>query len=808
MKLHPILNLLAPCAVIFFLTSCGGNIGGIPVVGVGLYHSCYSDGVEVICWGNNAAGQAAPPGAIVNPSGLTAGGMSTCAWSNKGKSDQEFFCWGHMKERNQLVGVSSTNITIGRNDVCGLQESGKVFCNGPSAGLTTYLSLANQIDSISKLSVGANHACAIGSNNKLSDIRCWGHPYPPEIPTQLHPKLIPPVGVPNDIAVNDNFSCGIYDVFEQSVYMGTGVRCWGSGRFANFSKILHEQRLAFPKIVAGSDHVCVASSELGIECFGDNSKGQLDIPGYIRGLKPVSMAAGENHTCAAFRVIASNETKKGVVCWGDNSNGQSTPPERISYPNPNAAPENSATPFIGVWDYFNVGLNRIERINVFIQDGEILLTDSTYLDQQGRVLSGGTMRDAAYTINFFEGVNASTVNISREGISSSAPTTTFTTANGRKFQKQQNIQSLCGEKNYFEATNKLIHTPSHSTLARKIDQCVQRAYHYLKKDSRVDSELWVYRSIIYMLYLADHKYGENDIAGATRLVDKAALLIADLESSDTISNPSSNYYNAYNNASIAFASKSILDARKIDSSNGKAARRLVAYSSLIDKEIAFIGGRNANIAAINYHNDFAIGLTYGIAEANESAREVKAFIKNANQDASYFLDIPALPLGQAIISMFENGNAALVQIKSEPELGYTNRFTTNQHRQLYFMGYAKQFQEYIELNPGFNYAGLEVHHSIEKQLGNARDDMYYKEIDSVENYRGIRADISSTLHQKHIRRCWDELYSRYNRNFLAIPRTEIFSRAEEIDDLWGHLFIPPIRPIPVQGASYMPACPY
>ena len=83
-----------------------------------------------------------------------------------------------------------------------------------------------------------------------------------------------------------------------------------------------------------------------------------------------------------------------------------------------------------------------------------------------------------------------------------------------------------------------------------------------------------------------------------------------------------------------------------------------------------------------------------------------------------------------------------------------------------------------------------VHHAVEQQVLNDYPGILTSsEMHSYENLRGIPKDINGQVHLSWIRMMWNDFYKA---NPSATKQT-FLDQATTIDDLFGHLFDPPVR---------------
>ena len=321
------------------------------------------------------AGAAAPRTVATPPApsltSIAAGQATTCAVTSTGGAK----CWGY--NADDLVGISNLRendaptpvdvvgltsgvraIGVGSKHACALTSAGGVKCWGrnqygqlgngrlddnPTSAPVKVVGLGSGVRAIA---VGdgpldSGHTCAITA---AGGVKCWG-PHS-GLSTTYGNTPLQVIGLTSGVSAitaGDGFNCALTS--------GGGVKCWGrneSGQLGddamlpNNSSHVPASPTATPvdvvglsggvkAIAAGGSHACAITGAGAVECWGDNSYGQLGnasfsgnassfasstpvaVVGLSGGVKAI--AAGDFDTCAL--------TSAGAVkCWGENNFGQ------------------------------------------------------------------------------------------------------------------------------------------------------------------------------------------------------------------------------------------------------------------------------------------------------------------------------------------------------------------------------------------------------------------------------------------------------------------------------------------------------
>lgn len=308
--------------------------------------------------------------------GISPGNGFTCAVTSAGGVK----CWG-TDEANELgtvnsnpltpsdvVGLTSgvTAVSVNNGDfgfACALTRTGGVKCWGSnefgqlgigrsqqSTESSAPASVVGLTSGVKAIAVGANFACAL---TRVGGVKCWGLNEFSDLGngSSAGGSSAVPVSVAGLTSGVKAIAAG--NIFACALTGAGGVVCWGddtSGELGQgYPPPLSLKQLnnnlwsptpigvvglssGVKAIAAGNAHACALTSGGGVECWGDNSWGQLGngliptggnlekgyTPGAVLGLTSgvTAITAGvSDSTCALI-------SGGGVRCWGHNSGGQ------------------------------------------------------------------------------------------------------------------------------------------------------------------------------------------------------------------------------------------------------------------------------------------------------------------------------------------------------------------------------------------------------------------------------------------------------------------------------------------------------
>ena len=261
---------------------------------------------------------------------VSAGWGHTCAIAeifetavSNASASGEIECWGwvgDVRSSETLDDVPTgrfTAVAAGRYHSCGLRESGAIECWGRRPSL----SWVNDTPpgSFSAVSSSEGHNCGLRESGA---IECWA--------AGGRGVSIYPLGAYGPfsaMSVGNQHTCAIR---ASSEFGETGaIQCWIGGNEYGQNDA---PAGSFTAVSAGWGHTCAIHATSGeIECWGLNNKlvglneedgrsewvyaGQTDAPAG----RFTAVAAGSEHTCAIRDTGA-------IVCWGDNTRGQTDVP--------------------------------------------------------------------------------------------------------------------------------------------------------------------------------------------------------------------------------------------------------------------------------------------------------------------------------------------------------------------------------------------------------------------------------------------------------------------------------------------------
>ena len=243
-----------------------GLTSGVAATAAGPYHTCsVTTGGAVLCWGGNQFGQLGDGTTLpaFRPTPAPVSGLAS--------------------------GVVA--VTAGYYHTCALTVGGAVLCwganfngrlgDGTTTDRLTPVSVSGLTSGVVAVAAGAHHTCAVTDGGAVV---CWGANFNGQVGDATTTDRSTPVGVSG---------------------LASGVA----------------------SVAAGLYHSCAVTTGGAMQCWGNNSSGQLGdgttLPAFRSTPAPVtglgsgvaSAAGGEGHTCALL-------TTGAVLCWGRNANGQ------------------------------------------------------------------------------------------------------------------------------------------------------------------------------------------------------------------------------------------------------------------------------------------------------------------------------------------------------------------------------------------------------------------------------------------------------------------------------------------------------
>ena len=338
----------------------------------GTAHGCIVRNGKPWCWGENSHGQLGSgagkgKGKTARPvSGhldadvveISGGSQHTCARGADGSA----WCWGD-NARGQLgvdqkkkklkapaavsqLGHDVASIAAGADHTCALTTDGQAWCWGDNSHGQLGSSDSKNLErspilvealgnDVARIAAGESsaHTCAIDNAGTLS---CWGANSDGQLGDNSRKDRSVPVQIASTAsgAAFDEITDACTGALHTCARRADGsVWCWGgndAGQVGNGAqshkpvkrplRVAIEGGVAQGTLSCGANHTCAIHDDGSLQCWGDNSKGQLgngnmkpenSVPGPVAGLDavPVRVSASADRTCALL-------DDESIWCWG------------------------------------------------------------------------------------------------------------------------------------------------------------------------------------------------------------------------------------------------------------------------------------------------------------------------------------------------------------------------------------------------------------------------------------------------------------------------------------------------------------
>jgi alpha-tubulin suppressor-like RCC1 family protein len=254
----------------------------------------------------------------------------------------------------------AVEVSAGESHSCAVLEQGGIMCWGspkfgqlgvPARGSSS-LPVLVPLGRATHVAAGRTHTCA-----RLEDgtVWCWGDNTDGQVGSVSIPmkNISPPVAVPG---VTDAVSVTAGNEHSCVVLENGQVMCWGDNHFGQLGHGIQSHAFFPPRVApiasigalavtAGRRHTCALLRDRTVQCWGENTDGQLGDGSTKDSRTPVrvsvqapdvttrlldnviALSAGWHHTCAL-------RSDRQIYCWGSNRAGQlgSEAPEKAMRP--------------------------------------------------------------------------------------------------------------------------------------------------------------------------------------------------------------------------------------------------------------------------------------------------------------------------------------------------------------------------------------------------------------------------------------------------------------------------------------------
>lgn len=332
-------------------------------VALGATTSCaLADSGELMCWGDNRAGQlgvALPTTDIATPLAVEGSWRTVAVRTTHGcgvTDDRTIACWGDVPAGDGMVhhydrpvrlealdalGVEWDAVAVGRAFTCALARDATLWCWGdgnanrnlPLSATPSPIVVAPGWQSVS---AGEDHLCAVARDHSGW---CWGRGEFGQLGDGASIAQPSPVQVAGEwltMRAGYAHSCGIT--------MAGTLECWGANSYGALGDgtTVHRSRPVavlgdrqWKDVAAGGFHSCAIDTSGGGWCWGNNDRGQLGSGDFVTATAPIAIdgdrpvtaiAAGGFHSCLATGAEVRCTGFGGLGQLGDGRGGSQPSP--------------------------------------------------------------------------------------------------------------------------------------------------------------------------------------------------------------------------------------------------------------------------------------------------------------------------------------------------------------------------------------------------------------------------------------------------------------------------------------------------